>query len=260
VKLAELQARFQDAIIGDDRSILDAVNASRKFDRAARFSVYAEAYRLRLAKFLAEDFPVLRNAIGDEMFGALVEAYIGATLSRHPNARWYARQLPEFMQRADPWCDHAEWIDLAAFERALTDAFDARDAEPREIGALASLPAEAWPNLRFGLQKSLVLLTLSRGTLAAYEVAAADEPPPPRTGAAGKETETVLVWRDRGLKVLYRKLDEAETLALTEARAGKTFGEICSLLAFLDESDSVAARAASFLSRWFADGLIVDVA
>lgn len=257
MKLAELQAKFQDAIIGNDRSILDAVNPSRRLDRAARFAVYAEAYRLRLAKFLAEDFPVLRNAIGDEMFGALVEAYIGATLSQHPNARWYARQLPEFMQRAEPWYDHREWIDLAAFERALADAFDARDAKPSEILTLASLPAEAWQHLRFGLQKSLALLTLSGGTLAAYEAAAADDPLPPRTGATGKET--LLVWRDRGLSVLYRRLDPAETLALTEAAAGKTFGEICSLLAFLDESDGVAARAAGFLSLWFADGLIVNV-
>jgi hypothetical protein len=255
VKLAELQAKFQDAIIGDDRAILDAVNPSRRLDRAARFAVYSEAYHIRLAGFLAEDYRVLRNAIGDEAFGALVEAYIGATLSHHPNARWYARQLPEFMQRAEAWCDRAEWIDLAAFERALADAFDARDAEAREIGALASVPAEAWPRLRFGFQKSLALLTLSRGTIAAYEEAAADDPP--RTGAAGEET--VLVWRDRGQQVLYRMLDEAETLALTEASIGKTFGELCSLLAFLDESDAVAARAAGFLARWFADGLIVDV-
>jgi hypothetical protein len=257
VKLAELQAKFQDAIIGDDRAILDAVSPSRRLDRAARFAVHAEAYRLRLAGFLTEDFPVLRNAIGDEMFGALAEAYIGATLSHHPNARWYARQLPEFMQSAEPWSDRREWIDLAAFERALADAFDARDAEAHEIGALASIPAEAWPRLRFALQKSLTLLMLSRGTLAAYEAATADDPLPSRAGTAGEET--VLVWRDRGQNVLYRMLDEAERLALTEASAGKTFGEICSLLAFLDESGVVAARAAGFLARWFADGLIVDV-
>jgi hypothetical protein len=256
VKLAELQAKFQNAIIGDDRAILEAINPSRRLDRAARFAVYAEAYRLRLAKFLAEDFPVLRNAIGDEKFGALIEAYIGATLSNHPNARWYARQLPEFMQRAKPWRDHKEWVDLAAFERALADAFDARDAQPSEIGALASIPAEAWPRLRFGLQKSLALLTLSGGTLAAYEAAAADNPLPSRSGAG---EEMIIVWRDRGLQVRYRMLGEAERLALTEAGAGKTFGEICSLLAFLDESDAVAARAAGFLARWFTDGLIALV-
>ncbi len=257
MKLAELQAKFQDAIIGDDRAILEAVNSSRRLDRAARFAVYSEAYRLRLAGFLAEDYRVLRNAIGDEAFGALVEAYIEATLSHHPNARWYARQLPEFMRRAEFLRDRGEWIDLAAFERALADAFDARDAKAREIGALASVPSDAWPRLRFGFQKSLALLTLSRGTIAAYEAAAADDPLP-RTGAGAGE-ETVLVWRDRGQQVLHRILDEAETLALTEASAGKTFGEICSLLAFLDESDAVAERAAGFLTRWFADGLIIDV-
>jgi len=183
VKLAELQAKFQDAIVSDDRAILDAVNPSRRLDRAARFAVYAEAYHLRLAGFLAEDYRVLRNAIGDEMFGALVEAYIGATLSHHPNARWYARQLPEFMQKAEPWRHQREWIDLAALERALADAFDARDADAREIGALGAIPAEARPHLRLDFQESLALLAVSRGTIAAYEAAAENNPLPPRAGS-----------------------------------------------------------------------------
>jgi hypothetical protein len=55
-------------------------------------------------------------------------------------------------------------------------------------------------------------------------------------------------------------LDEAETLALTEARSGKTFGEICSLLAFQSAGDAVAERAAGFLARWFRDGLITGIA
>jgi len=256
VKLAELQAKFQDAIIGEDRAILEAINPSRRLDPAARFAVYSQAYRLRLAGFLSEDYPVLRNAIGDEEFGALVKAYIEATLSHHPNARWYARRLPEFMRATEPWRDRKESIDLAAFERALADAFDSRDAEPREITALAAVPAENWAQLRFDFQESLALLAVSRGTVAAYEAASEDAPLPPRTGA---EEEMVLVWRDPEQRVLYRVLDDAETLALAEASAGKTFGEICSLLAFRDASDAVAERAAGFLARWFADGLIADV-
>ena len=117
MKLSDLQARFQEAIIGEDRAILDAVNPSRRLDRAARFEVYAQAYRLRLAGFLAQDYPASRNALGEATFGALIEAYIEGTLSHHPNARWYARQLPEFMKSAAPWRDRKDRIALVAFER-----------------------------------------------------------------------------------------------------------------------------------------------
>jgi hypothetical protein len=256
VRLAELQAKFQEAILGGDRAILDAINPSRRLDRAGRFAVYADAYRLRLAGFLSEDFSVLRNALGDEDFGALVMTYIEATPSHHPNARWYARRLPEFMQATEPWREKTEWIDLAIFERALADAFDAPDAEAKEIGALAAVPSEDWPQLRFYFQESLALLMVSRGTVAAYEAAVENDPAPPRTGVGG---ETILVWRDAAERVRYRLLDEAEALALTEASAGKTFGEICSLLAFRDASVAVAEHAAAFLARWFGDGLVTGI-
>jgi hypothetical protein len=255
MRLADLQAKFQEAILSEDRAILAAVNPSRRLDRAARFEVYAQAYRLRLAGFLAQDYPASRNALGDETFGALVEAYIEGMLSHHPNARWYARQLPEFMQSAAPWRDRKEWIDLVAFERALADAFDAANTEARDINALARVPAEAWPQLRFHFPAGLALLALSRGTTAAYETALADEPLPSRRGVG---EETALVWQDRSQQVLYRVLDEAEALALTEAASGKSLGEICALLAFQGVSDDVAEQAAGFLARWFGDGLIGD--
>lgn len=256
MKLADLQARFQEAIIGDDRTILGVINPSRRLDSAARFAVYSDAYRLRLARFLSEDFSVLRNALGDDVFGALVMAYIEATPSRHPNARWYARQLPDFMQATDPWRSKTEWIDLALFERALGDAFDAADAKPCEISALAALSVEGWPHLRFDFQPSLALLAVSTGTVATYEAAVEQNPLPQRTDEG---EEAVLVWRDPGQQVVYRLLDEAETLALAEARARKSFGEICSLLAFRDENDAVAERAAGFLARWFSEGLVTKI-
>lgn len=255
MKLADLQAKFQDAVIGEDRAILDSVNPSRRLDRAARFAVYSDAYRLRHASFLAEDYPMLRNAMGEEDFGALVEAYIAATRSHHPNARWYGRHLPEFLTRAEPWGTKPDWLGLALLERALADAFDADDAEPCDVGGLAGLSSEAWPALCFDFQASISLLSVVSGTCAAYEAAAIDAPPPQTASGA----ETILVWRGKDQQAHYRKLETPEALALTEARAGRSFGAICSMLAFRDKDDAVAERAASLLARWFGDGLIKGI-
>jgi hypothetical protein len=190
MRLADLQAKFQDAILTGDRTILASVEPSQKLDSAARFGVYADAYLLRLAEFLSNDYPVLRNALGDEDFGALVEAYITATPSHHRNARWYGHGLPEFMRKTDPWCDSRVAVDFALFERALADAFDAADADVLDLDAVGAVAPEDWPELRFEFHPSAVLLTLVAGTIAAYaavdQAAYSDE----EAGAAEEDVET----------------------------------------------------------------------
>ncbi|QAY94480.1 DUF2063 domain-containing protein [Methylovirgula ligni] len=260
MSLATLQAKFQAAILGldADRNILADINASRRLEPAMRFHVYARAYRLRLAGLLAEDFKVLNNALGNDGFHALAEAYIDATPSHHRNARWYARDLPDFMQATAPWNESRGLIDIARLERALADAFDATDAAACPVAALAALAREDWPQVRFALHASARVLTLTKGIAAAFEAAAAETPCPEPDET---QDEFLLVWRNGDAQVVYRELTAAEALALREALAGKSFGDICALLQFRDEADAdaVAARAGSYLAQWFADGLIIEV-
>lgn len=260
MSLAALQAKFQAALLGldADQNILADVKASRQLEPAARFGVYASAYRLRLAGFLAEDFKVLNNALGDDGFHALAEAYIDATPSRHRNARWYARGLPDFMQATSPWNESRSLIDIARLERAMADAFDAADASACPVAALAALAPEDWPQVRFAFHASAMVLTLAKGIGPAFEAAAAETacPEPDET-----QDEFLLVWRNGEVQVVYRELTSAEAMALSEALAGKNFGEICALLQFHDEADAdtIAARAGSYLARWFADGLVIEI-
>ncbi|MGP0059446.1 MAG: putative DNA-binding domain-containing protein [Beijerinckiaceae bacterium] len=268
MRLAELQASFQDAVLTGDRTILASIEASRRLDGAARFEVYADAYRFRLAEFLSKDYPVLRNALGDEDFGALVEAYIEAKPSPHRNARWYGQRLPEFMRETDPWRRRKGSIDLALFERALADAFDAADADLLDLDAVALVPAEEWPSLHFEFHPSVVVLALAHGTVANY-AAASDEEALPFPANLEKDLdfaehivpdeEAILVWRKEN-QSFYRVLGEDETLALNEALIGKNFGDICSLLAFRNAGEDVTALAATFLAAWFRDGLVSSLA
>jgi hypothetical protein len=269
MRLAELQARFQDAVLTGDRKILASIEASRRLDGAARFEIYADSYRFRLAEFLSKDYPVLRNALGDEDFGALVEAYIEAMPSHHRNARWYGQRLPEFMRETDPWRERRRSVDLALFERALADAFDAADADALDLDGVALVAAEDWPRLRFEFHPSVVLLALARGTVATYVAASEEEAflaspagadlEPVLAELAPASEEAILVWR-KDDQSFYRILGEDETLALNEAGIGKNFGEICSLLAFRNAGDDVTALAATFLAAWFRDGLVSSLA
>ncbi|MGC1861677.1 MAG: DNA-binding domain-containing protein [Methylocystis sp.] len=275
MKLAELQSLFQSAVLtgdAEDVAILDVVAQPRDADRATMMGVYVNAYRLRLAEFLDEDYPALRVLLGDDDFEALVEAYIDANPSRLRNARWYAARLPEFMQESENWSANALAIGLALFERALTDAYDAADAPALSIETLAEFSPQDWPRLGFTFHPSLRLIEVAAGVLDAYAAATADEQDEEAARSAeedegafedrppdASESETIAIWR-ADLDPAYRQLDPDEHLALNEAMAGQSFGDICQLVAFQNEGQSATERLARFLVTWFSEGLVIDVA
>ena len=252
MNLAELQTKFQDGIIEGEKTILTSVMDSRKTGRETLFAVYHDAYRMRLAGFLSNDFPILRARLGDEAFGRLAEDYILSAPSRQRNARWYAARLPEFMSETTRWQTNRSAIDLARFERALSNAFDAADTSLSSIDALAAICTGDWPRIAFEFHPSLMLLDLSRGTAQVYAVLAAEEGEPP---AIQLGEEAILFWRNNG-ETFYRIVAEDERLALTEAKQGKNFSDVCMLLAYQEGDADMKQRVAGFLSQWFADGLV----
>ncbi|MGH6822662.1 MAG: HvfC/BufC family peptide modification chaperone [Methylocella sp.] len=251
MKLAELQLRFQAGIVEGDQSILALIADSRRTDRATLFAVYHDAYRMRLAEFLSNDFPIVRVHLGEEAFGRLVEDYIESAPSRQPNARWYGTRLPDFMQETAPWRTNRSAIDLARFERALSDAFDASDAPIAILDALRDIRVEDWPRLAFEFHPSVRLLDFAGGTARIYAALAEEKEPP----AIKPGEEAIVFWRNDG-QSFYRCVAEDERLAWMEAKRGKSFGDICTLLAFQGNGAGVTQRAAGFLSQWFADGLV----
>jgi hypothetical protein len=248
---------FQDAILNPAQATPCSIMASRQQTAAERFEIYQDAYRLRLTEFLSNDFPVLRIVLGDDDFALLAQAYIEATPSPYRNARWYGRGLPDFMQATAPWQLTRALGDLASFERALDDAFDAANSPAINATALAEFAAEDQPRLRFTFQAGLTLLTLAKGVVAAHQAVMADldvEPP------SSTEEETIVIWRDRAEQAFYRVLEEDEALALDCASMGGTFAEICGLLSLRMDEEAAANHAAVFLIQWFTDGLIANLA
>jgi hypothetical protein len=252
--LAELQARFQAGIVKGDPIILNSIRDSKRTDGAALFAVYYNAYRLRLAEFLSNDFPILRIHLGEEAFGRLAEDYIESAPSWQPNARWYGTRLPNFMRKTPSWRTNKNAIDLAEFERALANAFDAADSSQAGIDSIRDTRQNGWPQLTFDFHPSVTLLDLGGGTAQLYEALTEGKQLP----VLLEGTETILFWRNDG-QAFYRVVAEDEHLALIEAMQGKTFGEICALLAFQRNGEDVTQRVAGFLSQWFADGLIAQL-
>ncbi len=258
MNLASLQSAFQAGILGGDPVIPPSIEDGPRQDRAARFRAYYDAYRLRLAECLSNEYSALRDRLGDEDFGALIEAYIETRPSRYRAAQDYCRGLPDFMRATAPWRTRRDIVDFAEFERQLSIAFDAPDAPSLAIASLAHVAPADWPALTFAFHPSVEMLDLLQGTAQAYARTRGAEDAEGSQETPAADTEAILFWRNDG-GVFYRAIDADERLALAEAAGRSNFAELCAALAERSAGADVTAQAAAFLGRWFNDGLVAQV-
>lgn len=224
---------------------------------AARLGVYAHAYRARIARCLREDFGAVARALGDEAFGELVDGYLAAHPPRHPSLRFAGDRLPRFLAEdaaAAPLRARCPWAaDLAAFEWALVDVFDAPDAAPLGRAELAAVPPDAWAELRLQPVPALRLVDAGWPVHRVREAAqrGADAPLP----ELPREATRLRVWR-RDERLCWRAVGAAEADALRTLQAGATFGALCETLAARDGEAAAPARAAGLLAAWVDDGVL----
>ncbi len=236
------------------------VSASGRADADIRLSVYSHAYRGRLKEVLANDYPAVLMAIGDNHFNRLADDYIHAHPSIYYSLRDFGRHLPAFvaglMQQHEDW-QGVHWLhELALFERTLGYAFDAADGAVFSVQALAGIDPEAWPQLRFHMHPSVHRLDLEWNVPLMWQVLTADRPAP--VTARRESASSWLVWRDQ-LITRFRSMQRDEQLALDKLRAGDSFSQACEALTALMPEDEVPLRAAGLLKGWISQGLISGI-
>jgi len=249
--VAEVQAWFQAYVLERRPAIESATVSDAAADASERLNVYAEAYRLRLLEVLGKDYPALRALLGDAEFDRLGRGYVEAHPSDTPSIRWFGRHLAGYLRREQP--RRPVLSELAAFEWAQGEVFDAADAPVVGVEDIARIPARAWPGLRFVLHPAQRRLDLVWNVPAiAQAFAATVESPRPTAGPA---PVAWLLWR-HGLDIRWRSLEPVEASALDAARRGEPFGEICERIGERSAPGQAAVHAAGLLKRWAADGLI----
>lgn len=248
--LAAQQHALKHAIVGVDRDRDDEDGGVSGLLR-----IYRQAYTARLVGALRDNFGVLPQVLGDEAFEALALAYIEAHPSRLPSIRWFGDRLPDFMAARDDLVPHAALTDLARMEWALRTAFDAADAEPIGVVALAGVPGGSWPALAFEPLPSVQLLDLAWAIEPVWRalqgIESEDQPelPEPVASAHG-----LVVWRD-GLTTRWRTLEPLPASLLRGAVQGESFASLCTMAAGEVGEAKAAALAASELRGWISDGL-----
>ncbi len=200
---------------------------------------------MRLLDVLREDFPRVAALVGPAEFDEVVKSYLEAFPSRWPSVRHLGHALSEFLRhRTDtPNC----LADLAELEWARIEVFDAPDAECVTIEDFISVPADAWPSLRFSAIPAIKTLHAQYPVQGLWSGGSSLD--------VSAEVSTLRVWRANDCRVFHALMDKRESAAMQKMISGEPFAAICDAFADLPEAEA-AQESAALLVRWIEDGII----
>jgi hypothetical protein len=125
------------------------VKPGPRLSAMARVQIYNEGYFARLVECLADDYPALSYALGEETFSCLARGYI----ANHPSR---SRSLNAYGQHMRRFCRFA--ADLARLEWALVEVVHEPVSESLAVDALATIPAARWQTARLLPSRALRVL------------------------------------------------------------------------------------------------------
>ena len=254
-RLPRIQGDFQSYLLGGESAAIEQhVVGTQKVPVGTRLGIYGDGYVSRLLEALEANFPILSKLLGEEDFGALGTAYVRSHDSPFFSIRYYGDGLAGFLAADPAYSGAAVLADLARWEWAMTEVFDAADAEPIGTDALARVAPEDWAGLRFDWHPSVRRLALAWNAPQIWK-SVSDDAEPPEFAFSAEPVEWLL-WR-QDLRTYFRSLQPAEVAALEAARAGQSFGELCAVLSEEIGEAEAPAKAAGFLKDWIESGLIV---
>ncbi len=247
---------------GEEGSILTRSNALPALDRLA---VYGHAYFARLLDCLREEYPVLKHALGDELFDAFASGYLQQFPSRSYTLFDLGTRFPQFLRETRPALDISnpgpDWadfmIDLATLELAFNEVFDGPGIEGEHLldqAAIMAIPHDRLPDSRLIPAPCLRLLAFRYPVhryLAAVrrgEEALVPEP-----------AETLLAITRRDFVVRHFELSAPSYAVLSAILNGQTLGEALCEGVGRDDSGELEQTLANWFFEWSAEGFFLGI-
>lgn len=241
----------------DPQDIERVLTRSGRLTAIERLAVYGSAYFARLLDCLREEFPVLKHALGDEVFDAFAAGYLQQYPSRSYTLFELGKDFPRFLRDTRPALDAddgtTDWadflIDLATLERTFNEVFDGPGAEDQsrlEPGHLVDIPADLLSEARLIPVCCFRLISL-RYPVHSYFTAVrrSQDPFPP------DPKDTYLAVTRRQYVVRHYELSRASFELLHALGAGEPLGR--SIRRAVDAAGSNTDRLESDLRTWFHD-------
>ena len=257
-QLAKLQNTFQDYVLKPNPLASTSwVSAEGKSPPEKQLSIYSYAYHARLEEVLANDYPAILVAIGENHFHLLATNYIEVHPSRFFSLRdfgaGFANFITDLSQQQTMWQEMPWLYELAIFEWSLGQAFDADDDNLFTEQDMASIVPEAWPELKFKLHSSVQRLNFEWNIIEMWQALTAENPA--EVQAKKEDLYPYLVWR-KNLSSHFRSMQKNEQIAFDVLAQAGDFSDICAALSQRLNEDEVPMHVASFLKAWINQGLI----
>jgi len=216
--LRDLQHDFARALLDRDAPPPAGIVGDR-LGAAERFSAYRTNVVASLVSVVAAAFPMTERAAGPDNFRYAASLFVRTHPPRQARLLAYGAELPSWLRQFKP-AESQPWLaDLADLEWARNEALFAADAEPLKLEALAGVPAEAIPGLRFALLPSARLLA---SAWPVHDLWLRAESEGRIADAPARRAQQVLVLRP-GLSVKQLPLEPGDAALLGSLHAGETF-------------------------------------
>lgn len=246
--LTALQHAFWNYLTNPSQDTVWTTVAAENQARAIqRLDVYRHAYWQRQLESLREDYPRLANVL-DADFEQTAREYLQQHPSRSFSLRDLGRRFPDWLATRH---QSTPIIELAEFERAMMDAFDAGDARVLTAEFLADIAVDDWPQLQMTPHPASRLLLLHSNAPTYWGA----EPDSGCALALHPEPLDWLIWRSSHT-VYFRSLDSTETWAWLQMGSTCRFDDWCERLTQRWPEEEVPGRAVGWLLRWANDGCL----
>lgn len=233
---------------------LDAARASRlvlpsaRLTSLERLEIYRQSYHARLVECLADDYPVLGLALGEEAFDSLCRDYIARHPSTEPSLNGFGRHMSAFCRSGPALPVTAGFAAaLAALEWSIVEAIHAPTAAAITAEQLSVLPAAQWASVRLLPNPSLRILQFDHPVNAYFQACRRGETP----AVPGPSSSSVAVFRT-GLTVWRMELGPLALRLFERLASGTALGAALAEIApLLDDAE----RASAQVVTWFRDGV-----
>lgn len=258
-----VESEEAQALIRLPRGELEAVICrSRNLTAAERIGIYANAYYSRLLECVGDCFPLLRGALGEDVFNGFAFDYLQRYPSRSYTLDHLGETFPRFLDETRPgpedggpppgevgWPDFL--IDLASLEWMLAKVFDGPGTEGQTLltpEALQAFPAERFAEARLHLVPCLRLLATRFPVNAYFTAARKAEDDGEEAPIPDPAPEYTAITR-RDFIVRRYALSQPQHALLAALQSGATVADALAAAAAVSDLDDDALAAE--LRTWF---------
>lgn len=254
--MANFYQDFTAYLKGEDSPITELINSDSKEDAQERMNIYRDAYALRLIDILYGDFPGIYQILGTQAFVQMAKDYLKSYPSTTYTVRYFGQYLSKYLSETTPYCDYPYLWQLADFEWAKGNVFDAPDGDFFTLEQLTDIPPTAWETASFTFIPAMTRLVYDYNIPQIWQ--AIEDNQQNNEPTALTQPIPWVMWR-KALNPHWYSMTEDEDWFFIQARSGKSFTELCEGLSSWHDTKDIPQKAASIVRRWIDEQLLMGI-